>query len=100
MLPWGSIVPLMISRSMLSLKKTANAQSSVWGLNHSCWTVESVRYAQQTIGGTECVGDIAPSRMESARFSHRVIGGAEYRDDIALKHISPEGRVCLSNGYD
>ena len=98
MLPWGSIVPIMITRLMLSLKKAANAQRSVWGSNYSRPTVESVRFAHQTIGGTEWVADIAPSRTESARFSHRVIGEAEYGGDIALKDISQEGRVCLSNG--
>ena len=88
-------MPLMVARLILSLKKAANAQSSVWGR-----TIESARFAHQKSGGTEWVADIAPSRMESARFSHRMIGGAEYGGDIALKDISQEGRVCLSNGYD
>ena len=88
-------MPLMVARLILSLKKAANAQSSVWGR-----TIESARFAQQTIGGTEWVADIAPSPMESVRFSHHVIGRAEYRGDIALEDISTEGRVCLSNGYD
>ena len=100
MLPWGSIVPIMITRLMLSLKKAANSQYSVWGSNYSRPTVESARFAHQKSGGTEWVADIAPSRMESARFSHRVIGEAEYGGDIALKDISQEGRVCLSDGYD
>ena len=90
---------MMITRLMLSLKKAANALCLAWTSNHPGQTVESVRFAQQTIGGTEHVDDLAPSGMESARFSHRVIGGAEYEDDIALKHISPEGVVDLSNGY-
>ena len=85
---------------MLSLKKAANAQRSVWGSNYSRPTVESPRFARQTIGGTEWVVDIAPSRMESARFSQHVIGGAECRGDIALNVLSTEGRVSLSNGYD
>ena len=91
-------MPLMISRLMLSLKKAADAQCSIWGSNYSRPIVESVRFAHQTIGGTEWVADIAPSRMESARFSRRMIGGAEYGGDITLKDISQEGRVCLSNG--
>ena len=90
---------MMITRLMLSLKKAANALGSAWTSNRPGQTVESARFAQQTIGGTEHVDDITPSGMESARFSHRIIGGAEYGDDIALKHISSERVVDLSNGY-
>ena len=85
---------------MLSLKKAANAQFSMWGSNYSRPTAENPRFSRQTIGGTEWVADIAPSRMESARFSHRVIGGAEYGGDIVLNVISAEGRACLSHCYD
>jgi hypothetical protein len=91
---------MMIARLMLSLKKAANNPRWVSDSNFPSQTFESIRFAQETIGGTECVIDIAPSRMKSARFSHRVIGGAEYGGDIALKHISPEGRVRSSNGCD
>ena len=69
-------MPLMVTRLMLSLKKAADAPVSVWGSNYPSWTVETARVAQQTIGGTE------------------------WATDIALKDISREGRVCLSNGCD
>ena len=87
----------MATRLMTSLKKAAKGPRTAWESIHPCET--TVKYAQQTVGGTESIGDIAPFGMESARFPHRVIGGVEYGDDIALKHIPPEGRVCLSNGY-
>ena len=90
----------MITRLMLSLKKAASGPTLVRDPNHPSQTVESVRFAQQTIGGTEYVGDITRFRMERARFSHRVVSGAGSRSDIAMKHISTEGRVSPSNGYD
>ena len=67
---------MMITRLMLSLKKAANASRSVWVSNHSSRTVETIRFAQQTIGG------------------------AEYGGDIALKDISPGVRVGWSDGFD
>ena len=91
---------MMITRLVISLRKAASALGLAGTANHPFQTVEGVRFAQQTIGGTEYVDDITPSGMESARFSRRVIGGAGHGDDIALKHISPEGMVDLSNGYD
>ena len=60
----------MVTRLMLSLKKAANTLAWVQDPNHPSQTVDSVRFAQQTIGGTE------------------------YMDGI-----SAEGRAILSNGY-
>ena len=89
---------MMITRLMLSLKKAARAPSSIWGSTHPSWA--SIRFVQQTTGGTGYVRDAGPSRTESVNLSHRAIGGTEYGGDIALKHISPERMVGLSNGYD
>ncbi|KAF9783419.1 hypothetical protein BJ322DRAFT_1070696 [Thelephora terrestris] len=47
---WGSLVPLMITRLMLSLKKAANTPGPIWGTNGQ---LESVRFARRTFGGTE-----------------------------------------------
>jgi hypothetical protein len=45
-------VPLMVTRLMLSLKKAANAPTSVWSLADAPQP-GSVRFAHHTIGGTE-----------------------------------------------
>ena len=87
----------MISRLILYLRKAADEPSSVWTYG----TTGSIRFAPQTIGGTECVSDInTPSRTESAKLSHREIGGAEYSGDIELKDIELDGREGLSDGYN
>ena len=87
---------MMITRLMLSLKKAARAPSSIWGSTHPSWA--SIRFVQQTTGGTGYVRDAGPSRTESVNLSHRAVSGAERGDDIALEHISPEGVVDFSNG--
>ena len=42
-------MPLMVTRLILSLKKTRNSSESVW----SAGQLESLRFAEHTIGGTE-----------------------------------------------
>ena len=62
-LPWDSLAPVIITRLILSLKKAVSSISSGAG------RLETVRFAQRTIGGTD-----------------RVIGG-----DMALRNLSSEG---------
>ena len=52
--PTGSTMPLMVSRLILSLKKTANSSSTVW----SAGQVSSIKFARHTIGGTERRDDV------------------------------------------
>ena len=82
-------MPMMITRLMLSLKKAASTPRWVSSSIHPSWAADNARYAERTVGGTECVRDAAPLRTETAKFSHRVIGGTEYRGDIELEVISP-----------
>ena len=50
----SSIMPLLVSRLIISLKKTANSPSMVW----SAGQVSSIGFARRTIGGTEHGGDV------------------------------------------
>ena len=47
-------MPLMASRLILSLKKTANTPGTVWSTSQ----VPSIRFARRTISGTERGGDV------------------------------------------
>ena len=51
------IMPFMVTRLILSLKKAANSPSTIW----SAGQVSGMMFAQRTIGGTEHGGDV-PSR--------------------------------------
>ena len=75
-LPWDSLVPLMITRLILSLKKAANPQASIWSLSGT-GQLETARFASHTIGGTEGEGG-----------------------DIVLGHLSSERRSGLSRNHD
>ena len=49
-----SMMPLMVTRLILSLKKAANSPSTIW----SAGQVSSMMFARRTIGGTEHGGDV------------------------------------------
>ena len=53
-----SIMPLMVARLILSLKKAANSPSTIW----SAGQVSSIMFARRTIGGTEYDSDV-PLRL-------------------------------------
>ena len=71
-LPWDSLVPMMITRLILSLKKAVHSLSSGAG------RLETIRFAQSTVGGT-----------------NRVRGG-----DMALRDLSSEGASSLPRNDD
>ena len=48
-----SILPLMVARLILSLKKAAKTPSTVWSADQ----VSTIMFAQRTIGGSERRGD-------------------------------------------
>ena len=73
--PWGSLVPLIITRLMLSLKKAASSPELMWSSNFPSSRTESVRFAQHTVGEAGWGGDIAPPRMESIKLARHTIGG-------------------------
>jgi len=59
LLPAGGnavLVPLMVTRLMLSLRRVANSPGSVWSLGNTVQP-DSIRFANNTIGGTGRVGD-------------------------------------------
>ena len=74
-LPWDSLMPIMITRLILSLKKAVNSPNSV---SSGPGRLETVRLARCTVGGTE-----------------RVRGG-----DVALRDLSSEGTSDLSRSDD
>ena len=69
------LVPLMITRLILSLKKVANPQDSIWSLS-GAGQRETIRFARYTISGAE--------------------GGG---GDIALGRPSVNVRITYSRGY-
>ena len=57
----------MVTRLMLSLREAANAPGSIWGLSN-VHQLESLRFAQYTVGGSELGGgDIALGNLPSGR---------------------------------
>ena len=58
-LPWDSLIPLMVTRLILSLKKAANYPGSIW--DSSVGQLETAVFAQRTIGGSERGGNVALS---------------------------------------
>ena len=52
-------MPLMGTRLILSLKKTAKTPETVW----SAGRVPSIRFARRAIGDTEHGGDVIPLRF-------------------------------------
>ena len=60
-------MPIMVTRLMLSLKKAAN--SPVWSFGDT-GRLESIRFARNTIGGTNVAGgNISLGRVSSKRQS-------------------------------
>ena len=57
----------MVTRLMLSLREAANAPGLIWGLSN-VHQLESLRFAQYTVGGSELGGgDIALGNLSSGR---------------------------------
>ena len=52
-------MPLMVTRLILSLKKTAKTPDTIW----SAGRVPSIKFARRTIGDTEHGGDAIPLRF-------------------------------------
>jgi len=73
-LRWDSLVPSMITRLILSLKKAATTPNSVWGST----TVGTAVFFQRAVGGTERIGN----------------------GDAALSNLSSEGISGLSRSDD
>jgi len=73
-LPWDSLVPSMITRMILSLKKAATTPNSVGGSASAGTAV----FFQRAVGGTEYIGD----------------------GDLALNSLSSEGTSSLSRSDD
>ena len=63
-------MPLMISRLILSLNKTARAPNVTWGVGQ----VSNISFARRTIGGIEHGGDAIPLKS--------FVGGSESVSDL------------------
>ena len=70
-----SLIPMMTTRLMVSLRKAADASGSTES-SGSTTDMESIRFARDTTGGTESGGS-----------------------DIALRDMSSEGRIGLPRSY-
>jgi len=59
-----SLIPLMVTRLILSLRKAANPQDSIW--SRGTGQVDTVRFARDAVSGTEGGGgDIALGHLSS-----------------------------------
>ena len=54
-----SMIPLMVTRLILSLKKAAKSPSTIWSADQ----VSTIMFARYTIGGSERRGDNIPLKQ-------------------------------------
>lgn len=54
--PGGSLLPIMVTRLMLSLKRVANSPGSMWSF-HNTVQPDTIRFAGHTMSGTEFSDD-------------------------------------------
>ena len=85
MLSSGSLVSLMATRLVLSLKKAGNLPHSPWNLGDTS-QLGSIKFAGRMAGGTEYDGDIILIHLSSERSS------VFTRDDQSQNHTP----VCVT----